>query len=76
MKPRHVALCAAAAAILLAGCATDPGATAAEDGAVYGYQYHDGAHPNYVTAQPSPQAIENARRGVWLWPPAAVGRKS
>ena len=57
---------------LLAGCtaASEPYANA--DG-VIGFRYHDGMHSNSV-ASPSPQAIENARRGVWLWPPADNGR--
>jgi hypothetical protein len=36
---------------------------------VIGYRYHDGNHLNYISS-PSPQAIENGRHGVWLWPPA------
>ena len=66
MKLRYLALCAVSA--LPAGCTLDP--TAGTDTAALGYRYHDANHPNGL-AQPSPQAIENARRGVWLWPPAA-----
>ena len=72
MKPLCVAI--GATALLLSACAANPGPTAGQ-GVVYGYQYHDGRHPNDVNSQPSPQAIENARQGVWLWPPD-IGRRS
>jgi hypothetical protein len=56
-------LCAASA-----GCVAAPGPDEVS-GEVIGYRYHDGNHPNYIVS-PSPQAIENGRRGIWLWPPA------
>jgi hypothetical protein len=40
---------------------------------VIGYRYHDGNHQNEVVS-PSPQAIENGKHGVWLWPPAGAIR--
>ena len=53
-------------------CAAQLGCAAVEppqSQGVIGYRYHDGNHQNGVVS-PSPQAIDNARRGVWLWPPA------
>jgi hypothetical protein len=67
MKPWYLALCAAG--LLPTGCATTPDPT----DATLGYAYHDANHPNHVSS-PSPQAIENARHGVWLWPPAENDR--
>jgi hypothetical protein len=58
---------------LLAGCATAPEPWAEAGGGPRGYWYHDALHLNTV-ASPSPQAIENAKHGVWLWPPAERGR--
>jgi hypothetical protein len=66
MRLRYLALCGLCAASV--GCETAPGAGDAS-GEVIGYRYHDANHPNYIVS-PSPQAIENGRRGVWLWPPA------
>ena len=60
---RYLVLCALCAAA--SGCGPTPGQT----DAVVGYRYHDGNHQNEVVS-PSPQAIENAKHGVWLWPPA------
>ncbi len=67
MKLRYLALCGLCAGP--AGCAVPP-ESAESPGEVIGYRYHDANHPNYIVS-PSPQAIENGRRGVWLWPPAA-----
>ena len=66
MRLRYLALCGLCAAS--AGCVAAPGPGEGSDG-VIGYRYHDGNHPNYIVS-PSPQAIENGRSGVWLWPPA------
>jgi hypothetical protein len=66
MLYRCLSLCAVGA--LLAGCAAEA------PGPIQGYSYHDGNHPNDVSAHPSPQAIENAARGTWLWPPAVNNR--
>ncbi len=63
---RYVLFCAAAA--VLAGCATAPEPWAGPADGPRGYWYHDSVHSNVVVS-PSPQAIENAKRGVWLWPP-------
>lgn len=57
--------------ILLAGCAVIP--QPPEGGAPIGYRFSDAIHPNYV-ASPSPQALHNASRGVWLWPPKETTR--
>jgi uncharacterized lipoprotein YajG len=67
-------LAIAALGALLAGCATPQRPEAYAQGAPYGYWYHDGNHYNTVVS-PSPQAIYNATHGVWLWPPADVGRR-
>jgi hypothetical protein len=60
------------AVVLLAGCAPYPegvpGLSTGENSPVIGYRYYDNFHPNYVN-QPSQQAIANARRGTYLWPP-------
>lgn len=66
---RYLALSALCAAT--AGCAPAP--ETAQTGGVIGYRYHDANHQNEVVS-PSPQAIENARHGVWLWPPAGTIR--
>ncbi len=66
MTLRYPALCGLCAT--LAGCVAAPGPGEAP-GEVIGYRYHDANHPNYIVS-PSPQAIENGRHGVWLWPPA------
>ncbi len=55
--------------IALSGCAPDLGASN-ESAVVPGYRYHDANHTNAPTARASPQAIENATHGTWLWPPA------
>jgi hypothetical protein len=60
---------------LLAGCAPQPGTSGNVSG-VPGYAYHDGVHDNYVSPGASPPAIENATRGVYLWPPMDRGRRS
>ncbi|HEX4173000.1 MAG TPA: hypothetical protein VHY82_11060 [Acetobacteraceae bacterium] len=65
---RHIVLCGLCAAV--AGCAA-PAPTQTQS--VVGYRYHDANHYNEVVA-PSPQAIENAGHGVWLWPPASTAR--
>jgi hypothetical protein len=70
MRLRDLALCGVCAA--MSGCAAAPEPTQTQGG-VIGYRYHDGNHQNEVVS-PSPQAIENARRGVWLWPPAGAIR--
>lgn len=60
-----------AVGLLLAGCAqnaTAPGIEAAQNGPM-GYHYYDNEHPNVVNS-PSPEAIQNAQRGTYLWPPA------
>jgi hypothetical protein len=59
-----------ALAVVLGGCATTqyPGVGAAPDEPV-GYRYYDNQHPNWVN-NPSPEAVANAQRGTWLWPPA------
>jgi hypothetical protein len=59
-----------ALAVLLGGCAaaTAPGVEA-QYGAPAGYRYYDNQHPNYVV-QPSAEAVANAQRGTYLWPPA------
>ena len=56
-------------AILLAGCAANAGTSYERNVAAYGYLYHDGNH-NGGSSQASPQAIQNATHGTWLWPPA------
>ena len=57
-------------AMLLGGCtATTPADVEAQNGAPVGYQYYDNQHPNAVI-NPSPEAIANAQRGTYLWPPA------
>ena len=72
MTIQYLALCAIFVA--LAGCAPAPEPTQTPDG-VIGYWYHDGNHQNQVVS-PSPQAVENAKSGVWLWPPAGAIRRS
>jgi hypothetical protein len=57
-------------AVLLGGCtATTPAGLSAQNGAPVGYRYYDNQHPNYVI-NPSAEAIANAQRGTYLWPPA------
>jgi hypothetical protein len=56
-------------ALLLAGCAADTAPPAGNS--VVGYRFYDANHPNGVNGA-SAQAIENARRGTWLWPPEIV----
>ena len=73
MMSRYLGFCAIAAS--LAACATAPEPWATPGDGPLGYRYHDGMHSNAV-ASPSPQAIENAKHGVWLWPPAENGRPS
>jgi hypothetical protein len=59
-----------ALAVLLGGCAaTAPATLSAQNGAPAGYRYYDNQHPNYVI-NPSAEAIANAQRGTYLWPPA------
>ncbi len=71
MKARYLALYALGAS--LAACTTIPEPWANASGGPRGYWYHDAIHSNVVVS-PSPQAIENAKHGVWLWPPAEIGR--
>ena len=66
MRLHYLVLCGLCAAS--AGCVAGP-APGEASGEVIGYRYHDANHPNYIVS-PSPQAIENGRLGVWLWPPA------
>ena len=66
---RHLVLFGLGATV--AGCAVPPGP--AQPQGVIGYRYHDANHQNEVVS-PSPQAIESARHGVWLWPPAGTIR--
>jgi hypothetical protein len=66
---RYLVLCGLCATA--AGCA--PALDPAQTQGVIGYRYHDSNHQNEVVS-PSPQAIENAKRGVWLWPPAGTIR--
>jgi hypothetical protein len=54
---------------LLAGCAADP-SVSNQQLAARGYRYHDANHMDGSSGQTSPQAIYNATRGTWLWPPA------
>jgi len=61
MKPG--CLTVLAAAVVVAGCAAPQPETTP-----IGYRFHDANHPNDVS-NASPQAIENAARGVWLWGP-------
>ncbi len=59
-------------AALLGGCAAiapTPAGLAALPGQPVGYRYYDNFHPNWVN-NPSPEAIANAQRGTYLWPPA------
>ncbi len=57
-------------AVLLGGCTgTTPAGLEAQNGPPAGYRYYDNQHPNWVN-NPSPQAIANAQRGTYLWPPA------
>jgi hypothetical protein len=67
---QYLALCAICVAFT--SCAPTPEPTQTPAG-VIGYWYHDANHQNEVVS-PSPQAIENARHGVWLWPPASTTR--
>jgi len=71
VKLRYLVLCAIGT--LPAGCAAVP--PDSTEAPPLGYLYHDANHPSSI-AQPSPQAIENAKHGVWLWPPAASIRAS
>jgi hypothetical protein len=57
--------------IVLAGCAAVP--QPPTQGALPGYRFNDAIHPNSVVS-PSPQALHNASRGVWLWPPKETTR--
>ena len=66
---RFLGLCGICAA--MAGCVAAPEPPQMQG--VIGYRYHDGNHQNDVVS-PSPQAIESARHGVWLWPPAGTIR--
>ena len=52
----------------MTGCAQTPEPSDGTPYAVRGYWFHDSMHPNTVVS-PSPQAIDNANHGVWLWPP-------
>ncbi len=72
MKYGHLVLLCAIG-VLLTACATEPEPWAKAADGPRGYWYHDAMHSNIVVS-PSPQAIENAKRGVWLWPPADNGR--
>ncbi|HLY88838.1 MAG TPA: hypothetical protein VKQ27_07625 [Acetobacteraceae bacterium] len=57
-------------ATLLGGCVgTNSAGGQAQNAAPIGYRYYDSQHPNYVI-QPSAEAIANAQRGTYLWPPA------
>ena len=57
-------------AVLLGGCAaTTPTSLEAQGGAPVGYRYYDNQHPNGVN-NASPEALANAQRGTYLWPPA------
>ena len=57
-------------ATLLGGCAaTNSAGVEAQNAAPVGYRYYDGQHPNDVV-RPSAEAIANAERGTYLWPPA------
>jgi hypothetical protein len=57
-------------AVLLGGCtATTPAYLEAQNRAPVGYRYYDNQHPNWIN-NPSPEAIANAQRGTYLWPPA------
>jgi len=60
-----------AAGTLLAGCMADS-RPSDEYLAVRGYWYHDANRPNGGGGQASPQAINNAPHGVWLWPPSQI----
>jgi hypothetical protein len=58
-------------ALLLAGCATTaptPAGLARTPDQPVGYRYYDNIRPNWVS-DASPEAIESAERGTWLWPP-------
>jgi hypothetical protein len=62
---------ACALAVVLAGCtatAPTPAGLAAAPGQPVGYRYYDNFHPNWVN-NPSPEAIESAKRYTYLWPP-------
>lgn len=60
-------------ATLLGGCAaTNSAGVEAQNAAPVGYRYYDSQHPNNVV-QPSAEAIANAQRGTYLWPPAISG---
>ena len=57
-------------AVLLGGCtAATPAYLEAQNGKPIGYWYYDNQRPNGVI-NPSPEAIANAQRGTYLWPPA------
>ncbi len=57
-------------AMLVGGCAaTSSAGVEAQNAAPVGYRYYDGQHPNHVV-QPSAEAVANAERGTYLWPPA------
>lgn len=71
MRSGFLIVCALAA--LLAGCATTaptPAGLARTPDQPVGYHYYDNFHPNWVN-NPSPEAIENAKRGTYLWPPSS-----
>lgn len=58
--------------MLLGGCAATTSAGVEANATPLGYRYYDSQHPNYVI-QPSAEAIANAKRGTYLWPPAMSG---
>lgn len=74
MSPGFLIVCVFA--VWLGGCAstapTPVGLARTPDQPV-GYLYYDGFHPNWVN-NPSPEAIANAQRGTYLWPPADLRR--
>ena len=58
-------------AVLLEGCATTaptPAGLARAPDQPVDYRYYDNRHPNWVN-NPSPEAIANAKRGTYVWPP-------
>jgi hypothetical protein len=58
-----------AAVALLAGCVAD-GRPSDQELALRGYWYHDANHQGGASGEATPQAINAATHGVWLWPPA------
>jgi hypothetical protein len=70
MHSRYLALCALCALAL--GCVPGPGVSvdpaSTQNDAQPGYRYHDANHPDGVQ-NASPQAVNNAAHGTWLWPP-------